>query len=192
MGVRDALLSACSYLNLTLTPSNPILHTSRLYRLFKDYRLGKVYKHLPLFYEDWDDETTRLLFKCDAEVQALCQHLSEFDLSGIRSLKEHYGQVEVAAFSAKIRSIASFKGLKTPGLETAGGYLSDFSSRYFSADFAFGLKLILQVGNLAQVALPTCQMLMTWYESLPPKHQEVSCARYGLNTRADLVAFYGQ
>lgn len=98
----------------------------------------------------------------------------------------------MAAFSARIRSIASFKGLKPPGLETAGGYLPDFSSRYFSADFAFGLKLILQVGNLAQVALPTCQMLMTWYESLPLKHQEVSCARYGLNTRADLVAFYGQ
>ena len=181
-----------SYLNLTLTPSNPILHTSRLYRLFKDYRPGKVYKHLPLFYEDWDDETTKLLFKCDAEVQDLCRHLSEFDLSGVRSLKEHYGQVEVAAFSAKIRSIASFKGLKTPGLVTTGGYLPDFSSRYFSADFAFGLKLILQVGNLAQVALPTCQMLMTWYESLPLKHQEISCARYELNTRADLVAFYGQ
>ncbi|GET16099.1 NAD/NADP octopine/nopaline dehydrogenase [Ligilactobacillus agilis] len=180
-----------SYLNLALTPSNPILHTSRLYRIFKDYRPGKVYSHLPLFYEDWDDESTVTLFKADAEVQALCQRLVDFDLSGVKSLKEHYGQVEVGAFSAKIRSIASFKGLKTPSLAVAGGLVPDFSSRYFRADFAFGLRVILQIGKLAQQPLPTCQSLMTWYESLPQaKPAEFSYASYGIKHLADLVAFY--
>ena len=41
-----------NYLNVTLTPSNPILHTSRLYSLFQDYAAGKTYRSVPLFYED--------------------------------------------------------------------------------------------------------------------------------------------
>lgn len=76
------------YLNLTLTPSNPILHTTRLMTLFKDYVPGKiVYSSVPLFYEEWSDETTELLFKCDAEVQGLCHELKVFDLSEVKSLR---------------------------------------------------------------------------------------------------------
>ena len=44
-----------NYLSVTLTPSNAILHTTRLYCLFKDYRKGITeYESIPLFYEDWD------------------------------------------------------------------------------------------------------------------------------------------
>ena len=82
------------YLNLTLTPFNPILHTTRVMTLFKDYVPGKtVYKTVPLFYEEWSDETTELLFKCDAEVHGLCHELNDFDLSEVKSLAE-FGKTE--------------------------------------------------------------------------------------------------
>ena len=58
-----------SYLNITLIPSNPILHTTRLRTIFSDYTKGKEYQDIPLFYEGWTDESSDLLLKCDAEVQ---------------------------------------------------------------------------------------------------------------------------
>lgn len=117
--IADGLQMKCEqlpdYLNLTLTLSNSILHTTRLKTLFKDYIPGKTfYDSVPLFYEEWSDETTELLFKCDAEVQNLCHHLNDFDLSEVKSLKEHYENDTVKGFTNKIRSIEGFKGLLTP------------------------------------------------------------------------------
>ena len=77
-----------NYLNVTLTPSNPILHTTRLKTLFQDYKEGKTYETVPLFYEEWVDESSELLLKCDAEVQNLCKAIACFDLSAVKSLKE--------------------------------------------------------------------------------------------------------
>ena len=73
-----------NYLNLTLTPSNPILHTTRLYTLFKDYSPGKKYKYIPLFYEEWDNDSSELLIACDSEVQAICRELTAYDLSYVK------------------------------------------------------------------------------------------------------------
>lgn len=58
--IADGLQMRCEqlpdYLNLTLTPSNLILHTTRLKTLFKDYIPGKTfYDSVPLFYEEWSD-----------------------------------------------------------------------------------------------------------------------------------------
>ena len=38
-----------SFLNLTMTPSNPILHTTRLKTLFADWQPGRTYHSVPLF-----------------------------------------------------------------------------------------------------------------------------------------------
>ena len=66
-----------------MTPSNPILHTSRLYSLFSEWHKGIIYKSVPLFYEDWDDQSSRLLLACDTEVQDICHALYGFDLQEI-------------------------------------------------------------------------------------------------------------
>ena len=78
-----------NYLGVTLTPSNPILHPSRLHTIFEDYRQGKVYERVPLFYEEWEDKSSELLFAMDEEVQNICKALPEFDLGCVRSLKVH-------------------------------------------------------------------------------------------------------
>lgn len=55
------------YLEVSLSNSNPLLHTSRLYNLFQNYREGIYYEKVPLFYEDWTDEDAELLIRCDNE-----------------------------------------------------------------------------------------------------------------------------
>lgn len=194
--LRDGLQMECKtlpdYLSLTLTPSNPILHTTRLMTLFKDYVPGRtVYKSVPLFYEDWSDETTELLFKCDAEVQGLCKELKDFDLSEVKSLKVHYENDTVKGFTNKIRSIEGFKGLKTPTVKVEGGYIPDLDSRYFTADFNYGLYIIMQVAELVGYQMPNCKDVFDWYQKIKKSgYGEFSYREFGITDKESFEKFY--
>ena len=179
------------YLNLTLTPSNPILHTTRLYTLFSRYSSGKVYKELPLFYEEWDQETTKLIFKCDSEVQGLCEKLRDFDLKEVKSLREHYENNTVEGFTNKIRSIEGFKGLKTPAVKLDSGYIPDLNSRYFKADFDYGLNIILQIAHIYNFDMKYCSKIMNWYTKIENKNnKKFSYKRYGITNKDEFINFY--
>ncbi len=180
------------YLNLTLTPSNPILHTTRLKTLFGDYAPGAVYPRIPLFYEEWTDESSRLLFACDDEVQKLCKALQDFDLSGVRSLKEHYESDTVPKMTYKISHIPAFMGLPSPQVAVEGGFIPDLSSRYFTADFSYGLAILVQVAELAGVPVPHMQQTLAWYQALAGDPPMFRFSHWGIRTYRDFIRFYQQ
>lgn len=182
-----------NYLNVTLTPSNPILHTTRLRTLFEDYMPGKVYDRVPLFYEDWTDESSELLLQCDDELQTLCHKLSgRFDLSYVRSLREHYESPTKEALTAKIKSIAGFKGLPSPVRQKLGGCVPDFTSRYFTADFSFGLSILTQIAAFAGVQVPNMQETLQWYHHAVGDTKDFHYAEYGITDGWQFDAFYMQ
>ncbi len=181
-----------NYLAVTMTPSNPILHTSRLYSLFHEYQKGTVYAHIPLFYEEWDDASSDLLFSCDSEVQKICAAFSEFDLSDVRSLRLHYESETPQHLTAKITSIASFRGLETPMCSAEGGYIPDFSSRYFTADFPYGLSILQQIALFADVKTPCLDKIYEWYASLANDPVHFSYEKYGVCSREEFVKFYSR
>ncbi len=178
------------YLNLTLTPSNPILHTTRLRTIFEDYKPGVTYSNLPLFYEEWSDESSNLLFLCDDEVQRICKALYEFDLSEVKSLKIHYESATPEALTRKIRSIEGFKGLLTPASLQEQGYVPDLNSRYFTADFSYGLTILQQIACFCDVNVPNIDYTMSWYESITDIDNKFNFAEYGIIDRQSLVDFY--
>ncbi len=180
-----------NYLNVALTPSNPILHTTRLRVLFSDYAKGKPYPSIPLFYEDWNDESSELLLLCDAEVQKICRALAPLDTSQVKSLKEHYESPTAEKLTAKIRSIEGFKGIKTPMVEADGGYYPDWDSRYFTADFSYGLKMLLGVAELFGVDTPYMRATQAWYEETTGNRGGFSFADYGVTSKQDFYEFYG-
>lgn len=179
-----------NYLNVTLTPSNPILHTTRLSVLFKDYVDGLTYDKVPLLYEEWDNESSELLLKCDNEVQTICKSLDCFDLSYVKSLKIHYESDTAEQLTSKITSINSFKGLKSPCIQTHDGYIPDFSSRYFTADFPYGLSILVQISKLLGLSCPYMTKTLDWYNKLVALHSEFSFAEYGITTPHALLDFY--
>lgn len=181
-----------NYLNLTLTPSNPILHTARLRVVFKDYKDGVVYESLPLFYGEWDDESSELLLLCDHEVQGLCKKLDRFDLTGVRSLREHYGSATPGAMTKKLRGIPSLKGIETPSARVRGGYIPDFRSRYFTADFPFGLTILIQLARMAGVPTPNMDATMRWYEGVAPGGRSFCFQDYGIAGIEDVERFYSR
>ena len=178
------------YLNITLTPSNPILHTSRLYCLFRDYQEGKTYDSVPLFYEEWDLKSAELLLACDDEVQAIRRALKDFDLSYVKSLKEHYEIDTPAKLVEKIHSIDGFKGLKSPVIEVNGKFIPDLKSRYFTADFPYGLSILIQIGHLVQVCMPNMEMVNDWYMSYMHCNSVFEMRNYGICTYYDFKCIY--
>lgn len=181
-----------NYLNITLTPSNPILHTTRLRILYKDYQPGAVYTTVPLFYEDWNNETSELLLKCDAEVQNICKKLSQFDLSLVKSLKTHYESNTVEAMTQKISSIVGFKGITSPTVCVDGGYIPDFNSRYFTSDFSYGLTILIQIADFAGVKVPNMKDTLNWYYDLVGKKESYQYSDYGIYNANDFVKFYSK
>lgn len=180
------------YLNLTLTPSNPILHTTRLRVLYKDYKAGFVYDSVPLFYEGWTDETSELLFKCDEEVQQICKKLSTFDLSYVKSLRIHYESPTPEALTKKIQSIKGFKGITSPAVKVENGYIPDFDSRYFTADFPFGLSILTQLSQLLEIDTPNMNATLQWYYNLVGAREEFRFSDYGINSKEDVIKFYSE
>ncbi len=178
------------FLNLTMTPSNPILHTTRLKSVFKDYEFGRVYDKLPLFYEEWDDNSSELLILCDKEVQNICKALPEFHLEFVKSLQEHYESNTVEKMTQKISGIPAFKGLTTPSLKAEGGYIPDFNSRYFTSDFSYGLTIIKQIAEMAGVDTPNIDATMKWYEKFDKQHNSFNFKDYGIYMIDDLKNFY--
>ena len=177
-------------LNHTMTPSNPILHTTRLRTLFKGYREGVVYENIPLFYEEWNDETSELLFRCDEEVQKICRSLSMFDLSSVRSLKLHYESDTPQKFTEKLRSIKAFKGLGTPSINIGNGYIPDLHSRYFTADFSYGLSLFVQIADFAGVEVPNLNEVMAWYENIRIESGGFSFKEHGISDMKSFIEYY--
>ena len=177
-------------LSLTMTPSNPILHTTRLRTIFADYREGKTYTEIPLFYEGWNDASSELLLNCDDEIQRICRALPG-DVS-VKSLREHYESPTAEALTKKLSGIPAFRGITTPTVLTKDGYIPDLHSRYFTADFSFGLKVIQQIARFMKTETPYIDQTMKWYQEIAIEHEEFHYEDYGITDRESFIKFYRQ
>lgn len=159
-----------NYLAIALTPSNAILHTSRLYSLFKDYQTNLYYSSVPLFYEQWDDDSSDYLIALDEEVENLVEHLpKEIDMSDFKTIRCHYESFTREAMTAKISSIDSFKGIFAPMVKYDQGFIPDFSSRYFTEDFPYGLLLLKAFSLIVNIKTPFMDKILYWYQSFTEK-----------------------
>lgn len=153
-----------NYLAVTLTPSNPILHTTRLYSMFRDYKEGIVYDRNMQFYSEWTDEASQMLIDCDRELQIICGRFEKINLQEVVSLKKHYGVNNTCEMTNKIKSIPAFQNILSPMEEKGTGFIPDRKSRYFQEDFPYGLCIIKAFGLIAGVDTPNIDIVLKWYE----------------------------
>ncbi len=179
-----------NYLCITLVPSNPILHTTRLRTLFSDYEKGKVYDHNPLFYGEWNDSSSELLIACDDELQQMCKIIEKLDLSSVRSLKLHYESRTVKEMTKKIRSIKSLQNLYSPMKKADNGWIPDFNSRYFTADFPFGLAILEELSDILDYNAKNIKETMSWYRKVTGNTEKLNLSDYGISTLNDIYNFY--
>ena len=149
-----------SHYEVSLTNSNPILHTGRLYSMWKDWD-GEAYDHNILFYKEWTNEASQMLIDMDAEFMQLLDVLP-VTKGAIPSLLEYYESQDAESLTRKITSISAFQNITSPMKEVVGCWVPDFESRYFIEDFPYGLKYIWQLAHEKNIPCPNVDLVYEW------------------------------
>ena len=150
-----------SHYEVSLTNSNPLLHPSRLYAMWKDWHEGMVYPEHTLFYEQWTEEASQLLIDMDREFFQLLSVLP-VRKGSIPTILDYYESTDAASLTRKLQSIEAFKGIRSPMKQVEGGFIPDIDSRYFTEDFPYGLRIIQQLAREHHIATPVIDKVMAW------------------------------
>lgn len=151
-----------SFYEVSLSNSNPLLHPARLYTMWKDWTPDVSYTTNPAFYEDWTLEASDLLIAMDKEFQSLIKTIGLRE-GCIPTILEYYGCTDALSLTNKICSIAAFKGILSPmSVKADGLYIPDFHSRYFTEDFPYGMRFIVEIAELYNVEIPAIQEVYKW------------------------------
>lgn len=152
---------ADSYYEVSLSNSNPLLHPSRLYTMWKDWRPGNVYPRNPQFYAEWTMEASELLIQMDDEFQKLLNVLG-LKPGCIPTILDYYESNDAVSLTQKLHDIRAFQGILSPMKEVEGGWIPDFSSRYFTEDFPYGMRFIVETAHEHNVEIPTIEEIYQW------------------------------
>ena len=144
----------------SLTNSNPILHTGRLYSMWKDYS-GEAFSEPILFYSEWTDDASEIIIRMDEEFFKLLEalHIKE---GAIPSLLHYYESYDSHSLTEKIKSIPAFSSILAPMKSSENGWVPDFGSRYFTEDFPFGLHFIRELALKHDIEIPTIEKVYQW------------------------------
>lgn len=150
-----------NYLEASLTNSNPILHTSRLYSMFSSWHEGVFYREQIPFYESWDAESAEILIGMDREFFDLL-HVLPVTEGFLPTVLDYYESHDAVSLAAKLSGIEAFRGILSPMKLVSGGWIPDFTSRYFTEDFPFGLRYIYDLGKEKGVPMPMISKVLFW------------------------------
>lgn len=142
----------------SLTNSNPLLHTSRLYTMFAE---GQIYPRMIKFYEEWTEEAADLLIQMDKEFFILLDKLP-VTKNYIPRILDYYESHDTSSLAAKLRSLQGLKGIMSPIKKTEIGWVADLSSRYFTEDFPYGLKYVYELVHKYNTEAPNINKVYQW------------------------------
>ena len=150
-----------NFYEASLTNSNPLLHTSRLYTMFGGGNEGHIFPRMILFYEEWTEEAAQLLIDMDEDFFHLLQVLP-VSPNYLPRILDYYESHDARSLAQKLSSIQAFKGITSPMKQTPQGWIPDFASRYFTEDFPYGLHFIWQLAKEKGIPTPKIDLVYQW------------------------------
>ena len=154
-----------SFYEVSLSNSNPLLHPSRTYTMWKDWKPGVVYPRNPQFYAEWTLEASSLLIQMDEEFQNLLKAIG-LKPGCIPTVLDYYESTDAESLTLKLQSIKAFQGIQSPMKEISGGFIPDFTSRYFTEDFPYGMRFIIETAQKHNFPIPTIENVYQWGASI--------------------------
>ena len=131
--------------------------------MWKDWKPGMSYERNPGFYSDWTVEASELYIAMDDEFQQLLLMLGVKE-GTIPSVLKYYGSKDAESLTEKIRSIPAFQGISSPMIPNKFGmYEPDFKSRYFTEDFPYGLRFVVEKANEVKMVTPIINCVYDWW-----------------------------
>lgn len=175
--------TVANFLNLTLTPSNQIIHPGRYFGIFHDWDGKRSYSKEELaqrrgltLYADMDAFSAEQMAMLDNELQqikwALLQRFPALDLSDVLPLKErvikHYGKdvADTSSLQAVFATNLGYAGCSTPLVEVAPGkYQPAVNSRLFWEDVPYGLCILKNMAELlGNFPTPRIDFMIRWHQ----------------------------
>lgn len=163
------------YMEITLTPGNPIMHSSVVYGLVGPYGQwhGKPLEKPHCWWSECTELGAYFLERSDEESQLLCKAVEErfrVDLSSVKPLKQEIveaygGQIrDPRTMLSVLRTNRAYDSILAPMVrsEDGRGWLIDKRSRAFHEDVAYGLALLVEMGRRLQLKLPHLEEIFRW------------------------------
>lgn len=167
-----------NYMNVTLLPGNPLLHTSGSYYYLKDYKEGQSFPEQIYYYQSWNDECSEIICTFSDEMEAICEAIP-LDLSGVLSIQEYYESPTPHELTKKFHSIPSFQPLLLPMIQMDDKFYPNFNSRYFTEDIPFGVCIMKALAVLVGVKTPTMDSILSWYREQTGKEYFLEDDNFG-------------
>lgn len=164
-----------SYLEITLTPGNPIMHSSVIYGLIGPHGQWHA-RPLPeglCWWTDCPELGAYYLQRSDNESQRLCRAVERrlgVDLSSVKPLRteiiEAYGEqiADHTTMLSVLRTNRAYADIQAPLVPAAcgTGFAIDKTSRAFSEDVAYGLALLVEMGKRLDIPTPYMEEIFHW------------------------------
>jgi NAD/NADP octopine/nopaline dehydrogenase, alpha-helical domain len=164
-----------NYLEITLTPGNPIMHSSVIYGLIGPYGQwhGRPFSEPLCWWTDCPELGAYFLERCDEENQQLCdalEHRFDIDLSSVKPLKQEIIEAyddqirDHRTMLSVLRTNRAYDAIRAPLVPDANGtgYLIDRESRAFQEDVAYGLALLVEMAMRLDILLPYINEIYGW------------------------------
>ncbi|KAL7551267.1 hypothetical protein ACHAWF_014461 [Thalassiosira exigua] len=165
---------ACSFLSLTLSVDNQIVHPGRCYGLWKRYG-GKwaTEDDIPFFYKDFDDVSAECMQLLDADYtkvrDAVRQKFPERDF---KFMLDYLNLERTSHNSENVNTKDSLKNseqlalIKTPTVKKDDGFYLNTDCRFFTDDIPYGLLIARWVGQELGVETPFVDEVIAWAGSI--------------------------
>ncbi len=164
------------YLEITLTPGNPIMHSSVIYGLIGPYGQWhrKIFPQRMCWWTECPELGAYFLERMDQESQELCNVISQrmgIDLSSVKSLKqeivEAYGEQirDQSSMLSILRTNQAYNDILAPMIpadDNRAGYVIERESRAFNEDVAYGLVLLVEMARRFELKVPYIEEVLQW------------------------------
>mmetsp|Transcript_13972 Transcript_13972/g.18946 ORF Transcript_13972/g.18946 Transcript_13972/m.18946 type:complete len:306 (-) Transcript_13972:77-994(-) len=172
------------FLNMTLCPSNQIIHPGRIYGFFKDWDMKTPFEasKMPKLYEDLDDVSANEIQYLDDEIQAIKKALvakfPDLMLPQIIPISDRI----CSMYDGQISDKSSLKRI----FNTNTGYsrvpfpmvpvdkkdpskvVLNRQARFFWEDVPFGLVILKDIGQIMGVKTPHCDKQIIFHQKFMP------------------------
>ena len=212
LGEPPTLSISGHLLGISLRSPNACSHPAIMYGCWNGWS-GDPLERPPLFYHGVDEFTASLLAEvCDEVLRTSTRIMAEYpevDLSNVIPMYEWdlccYGKhiKDKTNLMTALRTNSIYAGMTHPMVQTDDGrYVPDFNHRFLTEDVPFGLVVIRGIAEIAGVATPHIDTVLTWCQQVMGKQYlvgsrligkdllETRCPqRYGFTTIAQLLGY---
>lgn len=173
---KGAFVQACSFLSLTMSCDNQIIHPARCYGLYKQSGDGSwdSIDKVPYFYRDFNQESADILQKLDEEYTLVRDGLKKafpqlsfkymlnyVDLEKLNHKSEH---VDILA---SLKDSVQLASIKTPTVTGEDGRQHlNINFRFFLDDIPYGLLIAKALAEMMNIETPMITEVIEWAQSL--------------------------